>query len=214
MEKANNETEELIESLAGELEPMKCLKHPCIRALYWFLFSGIYVLFVVFYLGVRPDFSVKLTDPVYLFEIFLAFAMSMSAVMSSHWMCVPDMRGQGWMPVVSLTLFTVFLGWLLTQIIMEGEIMNHMHFSHCMVDSIVFGMVPAVVIVFLSMKGHTTRPYLMIFMNSVAVAGLGYIALRMTCGCDICAHVVIHHVSPYVLLGAVIAAVGQRLYRW
>ena len=70
MRKSNNETEQLIESLAGELKPVKCLNHPCIRAVQWTFIALAYAMFVVAYLGVRPDFFMKLADPVYLFEMF------------------------------------------------------------------------------------------------------------------------------------------------
>ena len=214
MRKSNNETEQLIESLAGELKPVKCLNHPCIRAVQWTFIALAYAMFVVAYLGVRPDFFMKLADPVYLFEMFLAFAMSMSGVMSSNWLCVPDMRGQSWMPVVSLTLFTVLSGWLLLELMTNLEVLEHMHYSHCMMDSITFGLLPAMAIVYLSMRGKTTRPFLMVFMNIIAVSGLGYIGLRLTCGCDNVSHIVIHHILPFVVLGAAIALLGQKLYRW
>jgi hypothetical protein len=214
MRKENNETQLLIDGLAGDLKPVKCMRHPLKRALFWVLFSGTYVVLVIHYLGLRPDFTVKLSDPAYLFEIFLAFTMSMSGVMSSHWLCVPDMRGQNWMPVVSMTLFTVLVGWLLLQLSIEFELLEHMHFSHCMVDGTIFGLIPAASIVFMSMGGKTTHPMLMIFMNIIAASGIGYMGLRLTCGCDNTSHIVIHHIVPYILMGGVIAALGQKLYRW
>ncbi len=215
MRKENNETQQLIEDLAGDLEPVERMNHPFKRALYWILFSGVYVALVIYYLGLRPDFTMKLgSDPAYIFELLLAFMMSMSGVMSSHWLCVPDMRGQNWMPVVSATLFTVLVGWLALQLSVEFNFLDHMHFSHCMLDGTIFGLIPAASIVFLSMRGKTTRPVLMVFMNIIAACGIGYLGLRLTCGCDDTSHIVIHHILPYVLMGGVIAALGQKLYRW
>ncbi len=214
MNKDISETEKLVACLSEDLKPMKCLRHPLKRALCWTLFSGAYVFLVINYIGLRPDFALKLADPAYLFELFLAFIMSMSGALSSHWMCVPDMRGQQWMPVVSATLFTVLIGWMFMQISVGADLMNDLHFSHCMVDSIIFGLIPAATIVFLSMRGKTTRPILMVFMNIIAALGIGYLGLRLTCGCDNASHIVIHHMLPYLLMGGVIAAIGQKYYRW
>lgn len=214
MRKENNETQQLIEGLAGDLKPVKCMKHPFKRALLWVLISGVYVYLVISYLGLRPDFTMKLSDPAFLFELFLAFTMSMSGVMSSYWLCVPDMRGQTWMPVVSVTLFTVLFGWLFLQLSVEFEFLEQMHFSHCLVDGTIFGLIPAALIVFLSMQGKTTRPMLMVFMNVIAASGIGYMGLRLTCGCDDTSHIVMHHIVPYLLMGGIIAALGQKLYRW
>ena len=215
MRETKNETKQLIEALTEDLKPIKCLKHPLKRVLCWTLFTGIYVFLIIFYLGLRPDFIIKISsEPSYIFELFLAFAMSMSGAISSHWLCVPDMRGQNWMPVVSTTLFTVLFGWLFLQFSVEFNFLEQMHFSHCMIDGTLFGLIPAASIVFLSMRGKTTRPALMVFMNIIAACGIGYMGLRLTCGCDNTSHIVIHHILPYILMGGIIAVLGQKLYRW
>jgi len=64
------------------------------------------------------------------------------------------------------------------------------------------------------MKGSTTQPYLMILMNVIAVSGLGYIGLRITCASDDIGHICVFHILPYIALGAFIAMIGRRFYRW
>lgn len=214
MSDTKNVTENLIASLSEELEPVKCMAHPLKRAAYWLVLASLYASLVVIFLGLRGDFMMKLSEPIYLFEMALALTMSLSGALSSHWLCVPDMRGQSWMPIVPITLFTVLASWLALHVSLNLDGESQMHYSHCMTDGLIFGLIPASAIVFLSMKGKTTRPILMIVMNILAVGGVGYVGLRLTCGCDDIWHIFIHHISPFIVVSAIIAVIGQKLYKW
>lgn len=214
MSNTKNVTEDLIASLSKELKPVKCVAHPLKRAACWLVLASLYALLVVIFLGIRGDFLTKIIEPIYFFEVALALSMSLSAALSSHWLCVPDMRGQSWMPVVSITLLTVLAGWLALNTSINWGVESQMHFSHCMTDGLIFGFIPALAIVLLSMRGKTTRPILMIAMNILAVGGVGYVGLRLTCGCDDIWHILIHHVSPFFVISAIIAVIGQKLYNW
>ncbi len=214
MSRVVNKTNSIIDDLASDLEPVKALRHPFKRALPWLIFTIFYVLFGIFMLGARGDFVSKLSDSTYIFEMSLVLVMSISATMCSLWMCVPDMRGQKWLLATSLTLIFVTLAWIVTQAVMNMDHVPYGYWSHCFKDAVFFGLLPAASIVFLSMKGSTTKPYLMILMNIIAVSGLGYIGLRVTCASDDIGHICVFHILPYIALGAVIGAIGRRFYRW
>ena len=214
MTRVANKTNNIIDDLAAELEPVKALRHPFMRALPWLVFTVLYVLFGIFLLGVRGDFISKLNDSTYIFEMSLVLVMSISATMCSLWMCVPDMRGQKWLVATSLTLISVVLSWIITQAVMNIDHTPFGHWSHCFSDAVFFGLLPAASIVFMSMKGNTTQPYLMILMNVIAVSGLGYIGLRITCASDDIGHICVFHILPYIALGAFIGIIGRRFYRW
>ncbi len=214
MVRVAKETSNIIDDLTSELEPVKTLKHPIKRALPWFIFAILYVLSGIFLLGVRGDFISKLNDSTYIFEMSLVLVMSVSATMCSLWMCIPDMRGQKWLVATSLTLILVVLAWIITQAVMNIDHTPFGYWSHCFSDAVFFGLLPAASIVFMSMKGRTIQPYLMILMNVIAVSGLGYIGLRITCASDDIGHICVFHILPYIALGAVIGAIGRRFYRW
>ena len=207
-------TNDLINNLTDELEPVKLLKSPIQRTIPWVAFAVLYTVFAIAVLGIRGDFSNKIHDAHYIFELSLVLLMSISAAACSIWMCIPDMRGQNWLLSTSLTLFAVVVAWITSQAFMDIDHMPHMQWSHCFEEAAVFGLLPAVTIVFLSMKGKTTHPNLMVLMNAIAVGGLGYIGLRITCASDDIAHICMFHILPYILIGGIIGAIGRKIYRW
>lgn len=206
-------TDSLIESLVGDLIPVSVLPHPLRRFVPFFILAVIYLISTTTYFGIRSDIMDKLTDPMFLFELSLVFAMSLSAGLCAIWLCVPDMRGQHWIISVALSLFGVFSAWIGFQMLLNFS-MPHISMHPCYLDAIVFGAVPALAIIILSIRGKTTHPLLLSMMNTVSMGGAGYIGLRMTCHADSIDHICCYHILPYILFGAVAGVVGRRIYRW
>lgn len=206
--------EALIENLTQELTPVKKLCHPFLRALPWMVASLVYTAAVVSYLGLRPDLAYKLSVPVFLFETGLAFFIGVSAAFSSVWMCVPDMRGQKWLPIVPLTALTVFLFWTVLRAFTEGINFPVPHWDHCFQDGALLGALPVALIVFVSRRGATTRPFFMSIMNFLAVGAFGYVGLRFTCMLDTVGHAGLYHIAPFLVIGMALGLAARHLYRW
>lgn len=207
-------TERLIASLSDDLSEVTVMHHPIRRFALWVVLAVLYSLATILFLEIRPDFSNKLHDPEYVFELTHIFMLSVSAALCSSWLCVPDMRGQKWMLAVPITLFVTFTLQIMLRTIMETHEVPYIHLHHCMTDSIIFGVIPAFILLFLSIKGKTTHPYSMSSMNALAVGSLGYLGLRIVCMSDNIGHLYTFHLLPYLLFGIVMSMVGRRLYRW
>lgn len=207
-------TESLITSLSDDLSEVKCMGHPMRRVALWAVLAVSYTVLMVVFFVIRPDFETKLHDPHYVFELTYILAISISSMVCSSWLCVPDMRGQKWMLAVPMTLFVVFTLQIVLRTAMESHEVPKFLVHHCMTDSIVFGVVPAFMIVLLSIKGKTTRPFAMSFMNALAVGSMGYLGLRVVCMSDDIGHLYAYHLLPYIIFGIVISMVGRRIYRW
>lgn len=207
-------TEDLIGHLASGLEPVRVLSHPLKRVFPWIGLVIAYMTVVIYMLGLRPDMAEMLHNPSYLFELSITSAMAVTASFAAIWLCVPDMRGQEWIVAPPLVLLGVFTLWTGFRIVLAPFEMPHHIWSHCSTDSILFGIVPAATIFFLSMKGKTTHIYLLPLMNALAVGGPGYVALRMTCASEDIAHILTHHTAPYILFALLAVAAGRRIYRW
>lgn len=207
-------TKDLIHSLTSDLEEVKCMAHPFKRTMMWLVFASAYMAFISFSIGIRWDFSEKLYDISFALEIFVVGAMSISAALCSLWLCVPDMRGQKLLLAVPSGLFAVFMVWLFTKVILSVDHMPILEWHHCAQNAFVLGVLPVVSLLLLMGKGRTTHPKFMSFMNSLAVSGLGYIALRITCSAEDMGHIFVFHFMPYLLISFLIALLGRRIYRW
>ncbi len=212
---ADKNVEHLIDGLANDLDDVKVMRHPLYCVVPWVLIGVFYIALALSVLGVRHNLSEKMADPLFIFEIMLTFFLSLSAAFAAIWLRYPDIRGQGWVLPVPLTLGTGFVAPTSLRTFMEVSSLPHIHVGHqCYKHALIFGVIPAVLIWVLSMRGKTTYPVLLSLMNSLSVGGLGYIGLRITCHADDAGHLCIYHILPYILLGFVAAVCGRRIYRW
>ncbi len=211
---SDQSTETLIDNLTEELSPMRRLVHPSLRALPWVALAMAYVAGVVNYLGLRPDLFAQFENSTFLFETGLMFFITLTAVLASAFLCVPDMRGRKWLVSVPSTLFLAFLLWTITRSFTEGIHMPAIHWDHCFQDRALMGFVPAVAIMFLGTRGATTRPRMMALMNILAVGALGYIGLRFTCSLDTVGHAALYHLFPFIVFGSALGFAARRIYRW
>ena len=214
MAETTQDTDTLIDSLTEDLCPVKVLMHPLLRVLPWCVYAVLYVGLAIYFLGLRYDFEEVIYDPIFVFEMVLVLVMSLSAAVCSMWMCVPDMRGQQWLIAVPTTLFMTFLLLVGLKVGLDGVSMPKITWHHCHSDSMYIGFIPAATIWFLTMRGKTTCYVKTTFMNVLAVGGLGYLGLRLTCGADNMGHISFFHILPYLVLGIVAGLVARRIYRW
>lgn len=216
MSNDKNKHADLINELAGDLQPVACMMHPFLRALVWFVLALGYVLGVAYFGGVRPDLARMLDNEMFVFEIVLTSAISISAILATAWMCVPDMREQSWLVAVPFTLLAVFVAWVVLTALEQGALdkMPDMHMHGCVLDGVLMCVVPVFLSVMMVRRGATTRPILGNVLSILSAAALGFTALRFTCMNDMLDHIAISHVLPYVVIGSIFGLIAQRFYRW
>ncbi len=207
-------SEELISSLSSDLKKVDAMPHPLKRAITILLIAATYMAVAVFALGMRSDIEVKIHDNIFVFEMAYIFITALSAAICSSWLCVPDVRGAKWILATPIVLLSFGVMWSFIHFDIDIHKITHIEMHHCHIKSIIFGTVPIFAILFFSVKGRTTHPYMMALMNIIFVGTLGYIALRVACSSDNAEHICYIHVMPYLLLGIAMAALGKHIYRW
>ncbi len=215
MSKEEQNIEKLVDTLSNELSPVEPMPHPLKIAMPWFFGAVLYIALAIIVLGFRPDFfESKILQVSYVLELALLVGISMSAAFCSLWLTVPDMRGEKWMLYIPVVGFSAFLLWHGVRMGMEEYIIPGIRFHPCHIEALIFGVLPAMALLFLSSRGNTTHPVLLSFMNILAVGALGYTGLRITCVSDDIGHLFADHFVPYFLLGVVVTFIGRRIYRW
>ncbi|MGH1397819.1 MAG: NrsF family protein [Alphaproteobacteria bacterium] len=213
MSKKNN-IDDLIGNLTDELEPIKPMGCPMRRIAIWFVTSAIFVALCAYSMGLRHDISTLYTNPHCFFELTLMAITGIFAALSSSYLTVPDMRGQKWLTPTTFTTLGVFTLWNTIRFILEGDSLRGMDFDHCMGEGGFMAIVPVAFLIFMMRHGTTCRPILTAVMNTIAIAALGYVALRFTCPMNTVAHATISHLLPYIALGGVFAMIARKLYKW
>ncbi len=207
-------TDDLINQLCGDLTPTPA-RDPYARMGVWLLFSILYLVGVVLYLGVRMDIHERLMDSIFLFETLLAGIILLSASLASSWLSFPDCIQRHWMKAIPISLFGSFLLWVIARSIEEGMgLTSTLHIGHCAHEGILMEAVPIVALVIITMRGNTTQPYWSMAMNILAVSALGWIGLRLTCPMDEMGHSFINHLLPFAIVGAGFGFFARRLFKW
>ncbi|MCB9989034.1 MAG: DUF1109 domain-containing protein [Rhodospirillales bacterium] len=206
-------TENLIAGLSAEFKPMRPLAHPLTRITPWFGATLLYVTALSVLLGMRADAQSLLQTSSFLFEALMVLLMAVGAALATGWLAVPDMRGQGWLLAVPTTLFALFMGWLAVQAL-STPLHADFHVHGCSLNALLLIAPPFAAFVYTARKGATVRPLWMSFMTLLAVAGPGWIALRLACPVDHITHLFLHHFLPYAGVGALTGMLARRLYRW
>lgn len=206
--------ESMIESLSADLQPLKRSTHPVWRALLWALVVIGYVGIVLLIVGVRHDLTEQISNPNFIYEIMTVAMIGFASACASVWLCVPDVRGNGWIVAVPTALAANFMLWMMTMGADDLSHFDHAHWNHCFAEGLFMAGIPAMVIAVLSMRGNTTHPYKMAAMNTIAGASVASIGLRFSCGIDSMDHAILYHVLPFVLVGALIGVFARKIYRW
>lgn len=203
--------DDLCENL-GQAKPLFC---PFKAMALWIFASAAYCAIVVtFITGIRPDLYDKPQDAAYIFELTLGALMGLSALCASQVLRTPGEEHRRIIHATPVIILGVFLLWSVIRLYAEGFSPLGMHFKDCLLEGLMMGIVPAAVLVFFSRKGATTAPYLMGFMNSLAVASFGYVALRLSCDMDHVENASLYHFLPFIVGGAAIGLIARRLYKW
>lgn len=206
--------DETIKNLCDDLQPVKPLKHPLLRALPWMAVTLAYIASGVFYLGVRPDFSFKLNETGYLFELVMAFTASIAAGIAAIYCSVPDMRGKLWFLSVPASLAGALAIWLCIRLCTEEIHHAHFHGVHCFFEAIVFALLPAAFLTYLVGRGAPTRPLMAAGFVMLSTSLMSWAALRVTCPLDDMGHLLITHILPFVVFGGIAGYAANKLFKW
>ena len=205
----------LIEDLTEDLNCMKPLPHPFCCLTIWMAVAIAYSAITIYFMGLRADILTKLQEPVFLLEIGLAATITVTAAAAALYARVPDSRGAGWLAAVPSSFLVIFALWSTIRFITEDAIIPEINWVHCATSSGMFIAIPLAALTFLSIrKCASTMPTTMLLMQAMAVGGLGYICLRLTCIMDTMGYSLVYHIAPFLVLGTLIGVVARRFYRW
>jgi hypothetical protein len=203
-----------IETLTQDLNPSHKFIHPYVGVAFWFALTLIYSAVMVYKIGLRPDLPQKWSDLFFICEILSAGGLFVSAGVAVAWINRPDCNGQYWVGYIAFGFALALCGVTFFDALAHGLNMPMPHWDPCFEDSVRLSALPAAALVFMTVRGHTTRPYLLALMVMLAVMALSYIGLRFTCMMDTVGHSFFYHILPATVFGLVIGLLARRLFRW
>lgn len=206
-------TDDLISKLSGELEPVK-RRCPYRMMATWGILSFIYIVGVVAFYGPKIDLMENLRTASFVFEMVLALGIFGFGALASSFLSFPDGMQNQWAKNTTLTLFAVFMLWIIANIVEEG-LDNSLFTAQSCYKGIVVEGLPFVALVLMTMRGHSTQPYWLMTMNVFAVSAIGWIGLRITCAMyESMLYSFTHYLLPFAVLSVALGFFARKIFKW
>jgi hypothetical protein len=167
-------TENLIEQLAGGLQPVRRLRRPWIRAAGWIVFATALIAVMAAITGLRFDIHARLRDPGYLIALAGAWLTGATAAVSAFEISLPD-RSRAWLllPVPALAMWVsgFAVGCLGDWIAVPEGAPIAAQSMRCLTTILVASAVLIAVLLPMLWRSRTLRPTETAWIGILAVAG-------------------------------------------
>lgn len=204
-------TENLIQELTQELKPVKRLESPLKRLV---RFAGVAVfcfLGALSILGVREDLNEVFSNPAFLLQAIILFALTILSGLSALILSVPGEERSPivrWIPILVFVLWAGTLGSLLFLVEDAGPVGRGLN---CIRDILVFGALPGAVLFIMVRKATTFKFGWSGFLLLLSVASLGALGTQFVCRNDSPLHLLVWHFLPVALAGLIGIGIGRLL---
>ncbi len=202
-------TEELIDRLVADAEPVKPLLSPARRAVLWSVAAGICVVLGVLHFGLRPDamegwFGVGLA-----LRLGLLTATTWLAVVTAFRLSVPGHDLRAWSRWWPLALLGVLVAIVTAEVVIgaiRGEMRSPLSSWKCVQKVAFVGALPAVLAIVLIQRASTLEPCWAALLGVLAAGAAGALTSELACPIHAPIHIMLWHVLP-VAASAVLGAV-------
>lgn len=203
----------IIGDLCDDLSPVK-KRCPYRNIAIWGVLALAYIVGIILYYGPSIDLSEKVTNASFIFEVTMALAIFGFGALSASFLSFPDEMQLSWVRHVTVTLFAVFMLWIFANIVEEGFNLSAFTLGSCY-RGIFVEALPFAALIFLTIRGHSTKPYWLMAMHVFAVSAIGWIGLRITCAMyDSMVYSFIHYLLPFIALSVVIGFFSRKIFKW
>lgn len=210
-------SEELIRRLAASAKPVRRLPHPIWRAMMWFMLSLAYAAGLVFVIGLRGDFSVRIAEPRFLIELSAAILTSMMAAAAAFCSTCPGRPlWERLAPFPFLLVWMASLGegcwrdWTLHGL--QGLAIQQ-EFS-CFWKIVATSAAPLVLILVMVRRGAPIAPYLTTGLATLAAASLVAAGMLLSHQQESSVMVLAWQFGSVLVLSGLAALFGRHVLYW
>jgi len=211
------QTNGLIQRLAESSIPVRRLRAPWTRTIFWLAIALPYVALVVFIVSPRSDLIAKMSDPQFVIEQIAALATGIAAAVAAFATIVPGFsRKVLLLPAVTLAVWLGSLGQGCVQdwIRLGPDGLSLRPDWFCFPSIVLVGAVPAIAMAIMVRRGAPLTPHLTGALGGLAAAGLGNFGLRFFHPQDASLMVLVWQFGTVFILSAFASWAGRYLLNW
>ena len=210
-------TPDLIDALVETATPVRRLRPPIVRAGLWLAFAAIVLGLIAIAHGVRPDFSDRVQQPLFVLGMLGALATSILAAVASFRLSLPD-SSRSWaiLPLPALALWVATIGYgCLTDWVSMGPDSVHMGEAIRCFATLFMTSVPLSIVMLVMLRyAALLRPLEVSVMGGLAVAAVTAFALSLFHGLDATVMILIWNLGVAALIAALGSFFGRSMLTW
>lgn len=210
-------TPDLIASLAQDLTPIRRLRPPVARAVFWLLLAAVVLFALAVGLGVRPDLAQRLSEPAFAFCIGASLLTGVLAAIAAFLVSLPD-RTRYWLllPVPALMAWLSAVGYQCvarwTSLGPNG--IGAAEAVRCCATVVLTSLPLSISLLFMLRYAATMRPLAVAFAGCIAISAFTSTALALLIAVNASVFLLIGNIGAAVLFVGLGGAFGRRLFHW
>lgn len=204
-------TEQLIDRLVADAEPVRPLLSPARRAVLWSVIAGICVTLGVLHFGLRRDAAEAWYSTGVVLRLLLLAATTWLAVVTAFRLSVPGHDLRAWSRWWPLALLGVLVAAVAAEVVMgvaAGGAGSPLMAWRCVRKAAFVGAVPAILAIVLIHRASTLEPRWTALLGVLAAGAAGALTSELACPIHAPMHILLWHVLPVAAFAAVGALLG------
>jgi hypothetical protein len=210
-------TPDLIDALVETAAPVRRLRPPIIRAGLWLAFAAIVLGLIAIAHGLRPDFSDRVRQPLFVLGMLGALATGILAAVASFRLSLPD-SSRLWavlpLPALALWVATIGYGCLTDWVSMDPDGLHMGEAIRCFATLLMTSVPLSIAMLVMLRYAALLRPLEVSVMGALAVAAVTAFASSLFHDLDATVMILIWNLGSAVLIAALGSLFGQSMLTW
>jgi len=210
-------TPDLIDALVDTATPIRRLRPPIVRAALWLAFAVILLGLIAVAHGVRPDFSDRVRQPLFVLGMLGTLATSILAAVASFRLSLPD-SSRLWavlpLPALALWVATIGYGCLTDWVSMDPAGIHLGEAVRCFATLLMTSIPLSIAMLVMLRYTALLRPLEVSVMGGLAVAAVTAFALSLFHDLDATVMILIWNLGVAVLIAALGSLFGRSMLTW
>ena len=196
-------TPELIAMLAANLTPVRRLRPPLTRAIWWLLLAALILVLIGIGHGMRPDLLGRLKDSSFLFGLAGSLLTGILAAVGAFMVSIPG-RSRWWfaLPVPTVIVWLSNIGYqcLTNWVAVEPGAMQFGETAECLATLVLTSLPLALAMLAMLRYAAPLRPTNVFLLGSLAVAGISATALSLFHPLDATVMILVFNLGTAILI--------------
>ena len=210
-------TPDLIDALVETATPIRRLRPPIVRAALWLAFAVILLGLIAVAHGVRPDFSDRVRQPLFVLGMLGTLATSILAAVASFRLSLPD-SSRLWavlpLPALALWVATIGYGCLTDWVSLDSDGVHMGEAIRCFATLLMTSIPLSIAMLVMLRYAALLRPLEVSIVGGLAVAAVTAFALSLFHGLDATVMILVWNLGTAALIATLGSLFGRSMLTW